>query len=42
MNDSIGYLERLADLIDRMFREAGMGPGLAVFLRTLIVAIAVA
>jgi miniconductance mechanosensitive channel len=42
MNESIGYLEKLADLIDRMFREAGMGSGLAVFLRTLIVAIAVA
>jgi miniconductance mechanosensitive channel len=41
MNDSTGYLADLADLLDRIFLDAGMSPALATFLRTLLVALAI-
>jgi miniconductance mechanosensitive channel len=39
MNDSTGYLADLCALLDKMFLDLGMNPGLATFLRTLLVAL---
>ncbi len=41
MNDSIGYLAGLVEKLDRTFLDWGMSEGLAISLRTLLVAVAI-